>query len=301
MKTTKMIFLLLLFCTAFFGSAKAQNLFDINSTWYFSHRESSETPNVGYLYQTVEKDTIINNYSCKKIFRQVFYTNGETEVITPIYFYENDSCIFYLNYEKFQLLYNFKIKTGDSIKIYEPYYTGFNEDSTFYIMIDSIKTEQYNGNNLKTYYFHIKYDESYSWYFGEKYIENIGSTETFLPYNQLDCDLGLCYNPIRCITNNNIGNIFFSNNNCNFIYTSINNFIENVNIYPNPFNNILTINANFKIDKIVVYDIDGKCKYYKDLLNCNKIMLNTNFYNAGIYIISIYFENKIITKKISKN
>ena len=78
--------------------------------------------------------------------------------------------------------------------------------------------------------------------------------------------------------------------------SGINN-IENkkISIYPNPANQYLYINSESLIKKIELYD-----------LSSNLILLETNTMdridvsalNAGLYILHVYTENKVIRQKV---
>ncbi|MBW6483434.1 MAG: choice-of-anchor B family protein [Vicingaceae bacterium] len=76
---------------------------------------------------------------------------------------------------------------------------------------------------------------------------------------------------------------------------------DNVNIYPNPFNDVLNItfsNSDFTIIKAEIYDITGKLKQTQTVLNQNKLQIKTN-YSAGIYFIRIYGDGVLLkTEKV---
>lgn len=85
------------------------------------------------------------------------------------------------------------------------------------------------------------------------------------------------------------------------LYTlNLNNYEQNeINVYPNPFNNNIQINTTKIIEKIIIVDLNGKA------YNCqNTIFSNVNISNleTGTYFLKIYFKNeKPITKTIIKH
>lgn len=67
-------------------------------------------------------------------------------------------------------------------------------------------------------------------------------------------------------------------------------------IYPNPANNFINIESNFKFS-FILKDITGKIIIQKQNLN-NNYKLDLNNLKSGIYFISIFYNSKQITKKI---
>lgn len=69
-------------------------------------------------------------------------------------------------------------------------------------------------------------------------------------------------------------------------------------IYPNPTENHTIIDAgNTIIQRIAVMDINGKQLYYKESLNNTKHQLNLNL-PSGIYLVQVYAEQGVVTKKM---
>jgi hypothetical protein len=88
-------------------------------------------------------------------------------------------------------------------------------------------------------------------------------------------------------------------------FTSVRPFLEleEVRIYPNPFDQILHLDlsriTNDKME-ITIYDIQGKI-VYNDLFESRPyLQLNTDFMSEGIFIIEIKSEDKIYRSKIVK-
>jgi len=72
----------------------------------------------------------------------------------------------------------------------------------------------------------------------------------------------------------------------------------NLVVYPNPTHNIVSIKAtNFNIQKVEIFDLLSK-----SILTTNSSFenINTSKLRSGIYILKIYTDNGIFTKKISK-
>ncbi|MCA9750042.1 MAG: T9SS type A sorting domain-containing protein, partial [Romboutsia sp.] len=85
------------------------------------------------------------------------------------------------------------------------------------------------------------------------------------------------------------------------IYTlSANNFeIENLKLYPNPFETNLNIQYTQQIEALEIFDVLGQT-YYKSNPNLNETILDLNWLNAGVYFIKITSGDSSATYKIIK-
>ena len=77
-------------------------------------------------------------------------------------------------------------------------------------------------------------------------------------------------------------------------------FNEEVILYPNPVNSMVTLKANFSIDKIFIFDISGK-KVLDFSTNTNQETIDVSELNSGIYFVKIFTENGVYLNKIIKN
>ncbi len=83
----------------------------------------------------------------------------------------------------------------------------------------------------------------------------------------------------------------------------VNYYSTNLNIYPNPSKGIFSINiSGFKSKniKLNISDITGKQVYNTDVSD-EKININISNKPTGIYIMNLYIDNTVISKKIIKN
>ena len=72
---------------------------------------------------------------------------------------------------------------------------------------------------------------------------------------------------------------------------------NNISIYPNPSNGVITISADNNLTNIVsIYDVTGKLIFSERLQANSNIDLST--YNKGAYIIEVLNNNKIYTEKV---
>jgi hypothetical protein len=86
--------------------------------------------------------------------------------------------------------------------------------------------------------------------------------------------------------------------------TSIENMTTNfssVNFYPNPFNEIITIESELPVSKIILRDVLGKEVSTIEKINNEKhIHLSTNEFPEGIYFMTVFIDNQNKTYKIIK-
>ena len=78
---------------------------------------------------------------------------------------------------------------------------------------------------------------------------------------------------------------------------------EQIKIYPNPIKDSLTIKLSTTVSNKIIIKVStilGKQIRTKIVSNDNKITIDTSSLSQGVYLISIYQNNKVITKKIIK-
>ena len=87
---------------------------------------------------------------------------------------------------------------------------------------------------------------------------------------------------------------------CTAIENITNNF-PSLNFYPNPFNDIITIESELPISKIILCDVLGKeVSTVQKINNEQQTRLSTNEFPEGIYFMTVYIDNQHKTYKIIK-
>lgn len=122
-----------------------------------------------------------------------------------------------------------------------------------------------------------------------QYIQTSGQTQFRLSYD-------------NATGNNNFSFYNLGNNNdsplLDITYGEVTSISKNIkyvtNVYPNPFNNIITIDTEKTIRKIKIIDVNGKVL----LENSNKKTIKTNKIPKGVYILVATFEDN--TSEIKK-
>jgi len=74
---------------------------------------------------------------------------------------------------------------------------------------------------------------------------------------------------------------------------------KSVQIYPNPVQNILNLKSDLKIEKIELFDLNGK-KVQSVKPNANDAKININHFSSGVYILKTTVEGKTSSQKIVK-
>jgi hypothetical protein len=84
---------------------------------------------------------------------------------------------------------------------------------------------------------------------------------------------------------------------------SIETLLQNETIiFPNPFydNITLELNQNIQTLEINIYSIDGKLVYRNTSINSDKITINTEMLNEGIYVLNVICPEENLTFKVIK-
>ncbi|PJB15345.1 MAG: hypothetical protein CO118_03895 [Flavobacteriales bacterium CG_4_9_14_3_um_filter_32_8] len=308
MKKTAQLFFLLLFINPFSGKAQTYYPFPTsNAFWKFQWGVSGCTPPFDfteYDYQ-IMGDTLIGLNTYHKLKRAgIFYCGDPLGIGMDVNFvgaYRNDSLakkIYYIPKDSINenLLYDFNLITGDTIKGYMEQLAKNKFGSTFYAVIDSIDSVLVDSNYRKRWHFQTYDSWGQIWYDGN-IIEGVGNTygllEGLLPMFDDNGSL-VCYSE-------NGATIYPNPFTCTL--TTINDFIiknENIVVYPNPIVDYFTINSkeNFEFE-YTVFSVDGQ------LVKNGTGKSNSNIpihLKQGIYILQINNEKRQIhhTKKLIK-
>jgi hypothetical protein len=82
--------------------------------------------------------------------------------------------------------------------------------------------------------------------------------------------------------------------------TGIGDVIEEtaIAVYPNPANNFVNIESQSRIERIGIYDLTGKA-VYNTPVDQNKLKVNIDFLESGIYLIKLETENGTRVEKLN--
>lgn len=156
----KKFILSLAWCFMFVANLQAQTVFaPPNSVWnYVSTKDFGDESTLYKKYETV-KDTVYYGQLCSKIAgRSIKVSAGGSIVDTTqekaLYTYRHDDTVFYFNdnFSRFYPLYIFNVKVGDTITYHVPFMVTGKADTTFSVIIDSIKNITIDGQNTRIIY-----------------------------------------------------------------------------------------------------------------------------------------------------
>ena len=224
------------------------------------------------IYRTSD-DTIINNIIYKKIYcsnDSLFLDSSFTYILRT-----DSHKIYMYNYNHEDLLFDFTLNEGDTL----------HHPSCGDIIVDSVETIYLNGLNRKKMSVEIMGSG-----ISDIWIENVGSVKHGFMSN---CITGppephlLCYkeNDELLLQDTSFNTCFYQTGT-----SKINNvnFSSQCKIYPSLLtaNTKVTIESNNLINRIKIFDLQGKIVYYKKLRSLN-YKLDLNYLKNGFYLILV--------------
>ena len=293
MKTKLLVLTILLLKQIY--SLSGQDFAPIGAEWYYTSMAGGMAPtNSEYYHFECVKDTIINEYSLKKIDVTYYRYHGDSVILTPYYFSQIQDTIslYNPNLNKFYTLFIFNAKQGDTLTFDIPYENFYLEDTIYRAVLDTVVMETYDNTQLKKYV--LNQIDDFGWFCGF-YLEKIGGFEWILPLGK--AIIPETDGPIRCYHDNEV-DINFVGYDCDSrIINSLNNpYFNNLKIYPNPTTGFVQIKSDIKIDHIEVINNSGK-----KILESIKSEINISNLDRGIYLFKIFVNNRQIIKKVIKN
>lgn len=269
--------------------------FEDNPVWHILFWENAEanhsyTESYSYL-----KDTSFcsENYNIIEIENRRFYIHIDDDIVK---FKLTPACS-----AKDFLLYNFGAKSGDTFFIGYSVDLNSNVDS-IEVIVDSVYFKDYNGIMRKSFDINPIINDGAGDNVWNTWIQGIGSTihplySVFHEFSALE----LNYDLLCCDSS---GVNIFKNNIYNTCDTTIDgsvginntNYID-IEVYPNPFKNQIRISSsNIELDLYKLIDIDGRIIMQGEI---KRQIINTDFVNNGIYLLSVYDTKKqIVVNKI---
>ena len=130
----------------------------------------------------------------------------------------------------------------------------------------------------------------------EEYFENIVLTGTFtVTFNADTLSDGIYF--VNLKQNGENHNLKLVKNQSSSISEITNN--NGLEIYPNPTTDFLNISSDFKVERLEVYDINGRMKLKVENKQFEKVNLQN--LKEGTYLLYLKTNEKIFVKKVIKN
>jgi hypothetical protein len=256
------------------------------------HYETISLGSVGFIKVEYEKDTIIANKLCNKL-KAVNYVFGildpngtfglaMKEQLKANYTYCNGDTVFYLVNDKFQILYNFGAKPGDTWNLGVSSILQECPDSS--VKVDSIGTITINSKSYR--WISVSPTQYSGISLRGKIIERIGAVAGYLFPGvnccdpNMQCDLGVEY--FRCFQDDNFPLYNVSNKDCeHYLKTNITAFDSFKGLYPVPTKDKLNLGSN-NIVSVKIISMDGVVQCEPEVIR-NQIDLSD--FKSGIYLV----------------
>jgi hypothetical protein len=314
------LFLFFIFCLI---NTKAQNNFhwaDSGAVWHLAY---NAFVGQGYQKMIYEKDTIINNQACQKIYREaqiLINAGGSTFTLSPIYhedsyfLYKSNDTIFSFFEGSFRMAFKINATLGEVWDLGNC--TGIGSNIKAFVKVDSVYFQTYNGQSLRNIKIHHCDVNGDSLDFNSvdtiAYAGLLGYTtagvinEKFGPlhgFNGIN-HTSLSYlsdeytaSSVTCYQSINFPSIQFNNNDCfNNIFLGIETKGQSeFSLFPNPACHQITIKSTAG-ETVIISDLMGKI-VYQDQLESAIQNINVSQLVKGMYLV--YIGNK--ANKLIKN
>lgn len=274
------IFSLLFFILAFYNSIPAQEWAPVGTRWYYTQKEFG--PNTYVKIIEAVGDTLINGRACRIL------ENVENCGVKFQFAYREERRIYYFNEvtEDFELLYDFNLEEGDTLKMYvgnnflvnDPY-------DTVFIKIDSVDKLILNNDTLQVQYVSYLFDLNPEQNFGSKIYEDIGGDEFLLPtYGFCDIPTG----PLRCFEHPNRGWYRFTTEfDCDQVPVREIQEKISLKIYPNPLKGrLFTVSSEVPFARIDLLNLWGQSQYSVYQTGPGNFPLDLPELPSGIYFLT---------------
>jgi hypothetical protein len=283
----------------------------IGATWYYDNQQQVSFDGRGYRQYFVEKDSLIETKICKVVsYKEVDHTGREYYNNTYI-IHEDNGMVYQLRDNDWQLVYDFKLNKGDTLKI--DVQQDAMCDSVTSVLVDSTGILELDGIQLKVQYlsYFIRFfsaDEPLEKITYE-ITEKIGSSSEFMDVPSCFYESSWTERSLRCYNDNEIQFVesWWSNAypgaDCDELINNTaiptNNDKDLVTVFPNPVIDFL--NLNFTGNSSNNYNVELYTIYGKKLFttkNCTRLdMLQ---FPSGVYLLRIIVGNDNKVVKIIK-
>lgn len=319
MKTVGKIIVVLLLCMSKNTTILAQHsrFAPIGATWYY---ETQDMYSTGYIKMEVEKDTVINGFSCIKVTREarwhdLLFDELKESPLPALFLAQINDSVMVLNNGAFYKLFDFGAEIGETWTVVGR--EGLCEEDFGTVNVVDKGIEVVNGTPLR--YVTIK-DDTYSyWGYGNtlygnpsaaiKVVERIGPVGSYLLPEQrclYDESEG---GPLRCYIDDELGELHLSSlypeRNCDYIseaYQSVDEYdgSESDIVFPNPcFDKIQLHFFEAKKREITLFDHIGKV-IFRQNVESREVLIDMSCLPRGMYCMTITDGTEVETVKIIK-
>ncbi|MGQ0827863.1 MAG: T9SS type A sorting domain-containing protein [Bacteroidota bacterium] len=307
----KIIILLLVFTPLLKVKAQITPWISQGATWHYTWWDPSMVGNdkIEYIH-----DTLLFGKTCE-ILKTTRYFYGRLGPGSPLtllytqtnnnYTYSNGDTVFYLNNNKFDILYNFGASLNNNWDLGVD--TNYAYCSKSIVRVDSTSTQTINSNVHRVLYTSDSANSSMG--ITGKIIEHIGSMEYLFPTGR-NCDSQTVVDffdfSFSCFQDSTTTYLVVPQAECENPYhvgiSELTNFSNTIQFFPNPIeDNLNIIFFNETQYLISIFNLLGEKVFETKNQNNQSVVVNFSSLNPGMYIAT--FENsseKKINKRIIK-
>ena len=322
MKTIGKIIILLLFLVSDYNTILAQQSYfaPIGAIWYY---ETQDMYSTGYIKMEVEKDTVINGFSCIKVTREarwhdLLFDELKESPLPALFLAQINDSVMVLNNGAFYKLFDFGAEIGETWTVVGR--EGLCEEDFGTVNVVDKGIEVVNGTPLR--YVTIK-DDTYSyWGYGNtlygnpsaaiKVVERIGPVGSYLLPEQKCLYDEAEGGPLRCYIDDELGELHLSSlypeRNCDYIseaYQSVGDdntesALATVRTMANGLLHVEFSETLMGAKQIHIIDLMGKVIYLTETIDT---MLDIDFSGmpSGVYFVTVVNESgRQYTQKVVK-
>ena len=241
-------------------------------------------------------DTIVGNKLTHKLVQSNYNYEGELVYETEHYVFQESDTVFLYSIPKsdFLVFYIFNRNQGDTITLDAPY-TIPGLGSKYRLVIDSVSTVVIDNTPLQKY--KTSALDEYSLQGQGYFMDRIGGLTWFSPTPITGIPEGP--GPIRCYSDLQVDTNFQTYNWDYRLSSALPSppEVSNINIYPNPVDDAVFVDSEYPIEKLSLFQLDGKL-----LISGHNNSIDISTLPKGCYILLITLESgKMFRKKIVKS
>jgi len=272
-------------CNELIVFKEKENEFSVGSKWTYQY-EKIIAPSLEISSANVQiVDTVIWQGKYSFVIEPGHEKNRDYMTVdqSRVYFWDFD-----LN--EYQLSYDFDEKIGYSFKYYSQ---RFEDIDSCYAKVDSISTFHFGSDSINVQHLHISCDKRSSYNINVYEGAGIDYDHPNFNKNEQLSDPSSFRTDLRCYTSDSTF-IKFVSYSCDstWLLTSTDNIQSDykpVIIYPNPTKSILTLNSEFHIQEVNLFNTLGKL-IYSELINSKKASIQLENVPSGTYYLRFYFK-----------
>lgn len=289
------VFFTLLLLT-FGKQAESQTWCPTGAIWHYDYENAFGV--YGFVQLEYTGDTLVEGQLSQKLKKDLYRTGSNWPTINHYQLgyeitYQDGDIVYIQSPTGWDTLYNFNAQVGDIYPLSMTSKYGFPEVEGFTMVIDNGIID-INGQSRRFYVnvYNIEHEFGPSyWELNDTIVEGIGSINYYLyaldnMVNSMTC--GGESGPFRCYTDNNLGTFQVTNfPSCDFVIgVEEETATFDLEVFPNPCNDVVFIKSDRIFHLIEVYDARGQ----RVSSSMNDNFIDVSHLSAGVYILKAHHD-----------